>query len=75
MRDDARATLGERHRGRKPRIANTPSVERVEIRITAAERIDLEQVAAANHTTMTDVLREAVNEYVSDFRDRRLFVR
>jgi metal-responsive CopG/Arc/MetJ family transcriptional regulator len=36
---------------------------------------DLETVARDNATTRADVIREAVNEYVSDYRDRLVFVR
>ena len=43
------------------------------VRITASERRDLDDVARENCVTVSEVLREAVNEYVADYRDRAVF--
>ena len=42
-------------------------------RITPSQRRDLFEVARENRTSATDVLRDAVNSYVQDYRERRLF--
>jgi hypothetical protein len=34
---------------------------------------ELQQVASENRVTVSEVVREAVNEYVADYRERRLF--
>lgn len=50
------------------------ATEAVKIRLTPTERRDLEQVARDNrHASLADAIREAINEYVSDFRDRSVF--
>ena len=59
--------------GRKPRVPGACSSMRLSIRLTPEERRDLEAVARENHTNLADVLREAVNEYVADYRERPLF--
>ena len=45
------------------------------IRLTDSERRALDRVASDSRTTITDVLREAVNEYVADYGERLIFVR
>lgn len=70
-------SLGRRYRskpGRKPRN-DTAASDGLSIRLTIAERTDLESVAKESGTTLTEVLREAVNEYVADYRDRAVFRR
>ena len=59
-------------RGRKPRSGRPANVI-VCIRLTDDERLDLEHVANENKTTITDVVREAVNEYVADYRENSVF--
>jgi hypothetical protein len=58
--------------GRKP---DREEVARVwmHVRMTVSERRDLDTVARDNNVTVSAVLREAVNEYVSDYRDRAVF--
>jgi uncharacterized protein (DUF1778 family) len=43
------------------------------VRVTLAQRRDLEQVARENHSTMSQFMREAADEAVSDYRDRLVF--
>lgn len=41
--------------------------------MTPSQRRDLERVAVENQTDVAGVIREAVNEYVSDYRERKVF--
>lgn len=59
-------------RGRRPR-ADVRSTERVGTFLTESEREDLLEVARENGQSVAAVLREAVNEYVADYRERRIF--
>jgi len=43
------------------------------VRLTPAERADLDRVARDNRVPAAKVLRDAVNEYVADYRDRAVF--
>jgi hypothetical protein len=61
-------------RGRPPAIPGNPATACIRIRVTADVAEDLKRVAADNQTTRSDVIREAVNEYVLDYRDRLVFV-
>jgi len=64
---------GAKRTGRRPRVPGHASCVRLSVRLTPDERRDLESVARDNQTSLTDVLREAVNEYVADYRDRAVF--
>jgi predicted DNA-binding protein len=57
---------------RKPR-SEAASMDVLVIRVTSEERRDLDQVARENGQTRADVIREAVNEYVADYRERGVF--
>jgi len=57
----------------KPARLDEPASSRVTIRLTPGERADLDRVARDNRMRTATVVREAVNEYVSDYRDRRVF--
>lgn len=46
---------------------------RLWLRVATSEFDDLKVIAAAEGKTVTDVVRDAVNEYVGDFRERRVF--
>lgn len=61
-------------RGRRP-IADEAASANIHLRVTPAQRLDLRRVAEDNHTHLAGVLREAINEYVADYRDRRVFRR
>lgn len=60
-------------RGRPPR-AGVRSTKRVAIRLTCEERIKLDQVAQESGQKLADVVRDAVNEFVADYSERRVFV-
>jgi hypothetical protein len=63
----------------KPRPPGRPTrfdeaaTERVAIRLTPIQRRDLKQVAKENRTDLAGVIREAVNEFVSDYRETGVF--
>lgn len=64
--------IQQRRRGRRPRAGEAATI-RVEFVVTRAERVELDAVAGECELTLADVIREAVNEYVSDYRDRKVF--
>lgn len=43
------------------------------VRVTRAQRRDLEQIARDNQSTISEFIREATDEAVSDYRDRLVF--
>ena len=53
----------------RPLLNETAATLWVGLRVTPAQRRDLRLVATENQTDVTGVIREAVNEYVADFRD------
>lgn len=60
-------------RGRRPLFGEAATAS-VRIRLTPGQRADLDQMAADNHVTASDVIREALNEFVSDYRDKPFVV-
>jgi hypothetical protein len=66
--------MSKRPTGRPP-IGEGPATARVQLRVTPAQRLELRRVASENRTGVSGILREAVNEYVADYRERRAFVR
>ena len=65
--------MTEKRRGRPK--GDDPADTIVRVRVTAGQRLELHRVAQANRTGMSGVIREAVNEYVSDYGERRIFRR
>jgi hypothetical protein len=59
----------------RPTRVEQASVCSLRVRVTRVERRDLEDVARENKVCMADLIREAVNEYVGDYRDRVPFRR
>jgi hypothetical protein len=55
-------------RGR-PAVFGEPALARICIRVTYEQRTALEQVARENATDLSGVIREAVNSFVSDYRE------
>jgi hypothetical protein len=54
----------------RPRIFGDELVsESITLRVTPEQRRELEQVARDNQTTLAGAIREAVNSFVSDYRD------
>jgi Arc/MetJ-type ribon-helix-helix transcriptional regulator len=56
-------------------VPGEASIVRLRVVLTAQEMGDLQQVASDNRVTISEVVREAVNEYVNDYRERRVFSR
>jgi hypothetical protein len=48
-----------------------PATTVLRIRVTLAQRRDLEQVARVNGETVSGVIREATDEYVADYRENQ----
>lgn len=63
---------GGRRRGRPPR-AGVRATERVEFVVTADERKALQEVATENRMPLASVIRDAVMEFVADYRERVIF--
>jgi predicted HicB family RNase H-like nuclease len=59
-------------RGR-PARASVPASEIVKVRLTPSERADLDTVAAENGVSRNELFRDAINEYVADYRERLVF--
>ena len=59
----------------RPPIYDVPTTARLYVRVTSAQRLALERVAEQNRTDLSGVIREAVNEYVTDYGERRVFPR
>jgi hypothetical protein len=61
-------------RGR-PRLADVPSTASLRVRCTPAQHLELRRVADENSMRLSAVIREAVDEFVGDYRDGRVFRR
>ena len=58
--------------GRKAAFG-VPASEAIRVRVTPEQRRALEEVAQENRTDLSGVIRDAVNTYVSDYKDDRPF--
>jgi len=76
MSDDPKIMIGggARRRGRPP-TAGVAADQRLQFRLTASERKQLSAIAKMEGRPVADVVRDSINEYVSDFRDDPVFVR
>jgi hypothetical protein len=59
----------------RPPLYDTPAATRISVKVTAAQRLELRRVASDNGTGMSGIIREAVDEFVSDYGERQLFGR
>ena len=66
--------MSKRSAGRKP-LYDVPVSTRISVKVTPAQRLELRRVASDNGTGVSGIIREAVNEYVNDYGDRRVFGR
>jgi hypothetical protein len=59
----------------RPPLDQEAATDRIHVRVTPGQRLEVRRVAAENGTSVSGVIREAVNEYVADYREsnRRLF--
>lgn len=60
-------------RGRPRRIASEAADARIWAWLTDSERAALQQVSEETGQTIAVVVREAVNAYVGDYSDRKIF--
>lgn len=61
-----------RRRGRPPR-AGESSTHRFEFVTTDDEAIGIKHVAAAEGRPVSEIIRDAINEYVGDFSEQKIF--
>jgi hypothetical protein len=66
---------GKRPTGGRPPLNEVAATERIYVRVTPAQRLELRRVASDNKTHVSGIIREAVNEYVSDYGERNPFRR
>lgn len=57
----------------RPPIFDVPLTRTVKIYMTEDQYLDLQNVAAAEQKSKSTVIRDAVDSYVGDFRERRMF--
>jgi hypothetical protein len=55
----------------RPRLHDDSATASIHVRLTPGQRLELRRVAAENGTGVAGVIREAVNEYVADYRETR----
>jgi hypothetical protein len=58
----------------RPTRADKRSSSRLEIVMTDDERIELDRVAVENGMPVSSVVREAVNTFVQDYREKIVFI-
>lgn len=63
----------ERRRACRPTLFDAPLTRRFEIRLTEAQYRDLTAVAIEEGKSPSTLVRDAVDSYVGDFRERKLF--
>jgi len=59
----------------RPPLYDAPASQRISVKVTPAQRLELRRVADENRTGMSGIIREAVNEYVADYDERKPFRR
>jgi len=61
----------------RPPLDQEAATNQIHVRVTPGQRLEVRRVAAENGTSISGVIREAVSEYVADYREtrRRLFRR
>jgi hypothetical protein len=59
-------------RGRPPKFGEAADVQ-LRVQVTPSQRLKLQQAAKLNLTTVSDLVREAVDSYVLDFSDEPMF--
>jgi hypothetical protein len=55
----------------RPPLYDQAATTRIWVRVTPAQRLELRRVASDNRTGVSGIIREAVNEFVSDAGERR----
>ena len=57
----------------RPSLYDTPASARISVAVTPAQRLELRRVASQTRGGVSGIIREAVNEFVSDYGERRPF--
>jgi hypothetical protein len=57
----------------RPRIYDAPATSSIRVRCTPAQHLELRRVADENGQRLSTIVREAVDEFVGDYRDGRVF--
>lgn len=57
----------------RPATFDEPATVVIRVRVTPTQKRDLDAVARENKTDVTGVVRDAVNTYVSDYREAPVF--
>lgn len=57
----------------RPALFGEPASQAIRVRVTRGHRRALEQVARENRATLTEIVREAINTYVADYKDATVF--
>jgi hypothetical protein len=63
----------ERRRGRRCRVAGEPASERIWAWLTPSERLALQAFADESGERIGEIVREAVNVYVAEASERKIF--
>jgi len=64
-----------RRRPGRPWLYAEPASTQIHLRMTPAQRLELRRVADENGQRLSTVIREAVDEFCSDYRERTVFGR
>lgn len=59
-------------RGRKPKFGEAADVQ-LRVQVTPSQRLRLQAAAKLNLTTVSDLVRDAVDSYILDFSDEPMF--
>ena len=73
MREPQILAFGGRRRLGRPSLYGSRATQRIEFVVTVEQRRDLERVAAEQGKPLSTVIREAVNEFVGDYGERKVF--
>jgi len=57
----------------RPSIDDEPALLVIHVRVTERQRAELRQVEAELGLDCSGIIREAVNEFVSDYSERKVF--
>ena len=66
---------GRMKRRGRPWLHAEPASTQIHLRVTPAQRLELRRVADENGQRLSSIIREAVDEFVGDYRDGRVFRR
>jgi hypothetical protein len=63
--------MGKSSRRGRPKLHEEPATSAIHVRVTPAQRLELRRVAEENSASVSGIIRESVNEFVADYRERR----